>query len=174
MENTKLYNMILPIFMLYVFAPAIWIISIIGNLVIDSISLIVLLIIFKKLSFKTYIKTIIPLWIFGFVADFIGAGYLTLMSINTKSDYYVGKEDLLRQIKSGVYLATNHSPFDSLWGVVFILSGILMSSVLIFVFDYFFLINIKELNKKQRIISALTFCIVTAPYTFFLPKEFFI
>ena len=37
-KDVKLYNMILPPFMLFFFVPTLWIVSALGNFIIDSIS----------------------------------------------------------------------------------------------------------------------------------------
>ncbi|HJI86901.1 MAG TPA: hypothetical protein OIM33_06765 [Ruminococcus bromii] len=94
------------------------------------------------------------------------------ISIGSGAKYYEGN-DIGKQILSGIYLATNHSCYDSIYGVLFIVSGILFSSIFIFAFNYRVSFNNKGLSKKQKIIASLTMAIVTAPYTFLLPKELF-
>ena len=41
-KDVKLYNMILPPFMLFFFVPALWIVSALGNFIIDSIVLLII------------------------------------------------------------------------------------------------------------------------------------
>lgn len=172
-KNIKLYNMVFPVFMLFAFVPGFWLISLAGNFAIDSIVLIIImLIMFKKIDWSIYKKTIIKIWIFGFISDLIGSLYLVLMSILHGTEYMEGK-DLLRQIKTGIYLATNHSPHESVWGVIFIVSGILVSAICIFAFNYFISFKRIKISKKQKILSSLSFAIFTAPYAFLLPKEMF-
>ena len=125
-KDVKLYNMILPPFMLFFFVPTLWIVSALGNFVIDSI---VLLIIFNFLFtrnslWQLYKKSIIPVFLFGFLSDFLGVLYLMAISIGSGAEYYEGN-DIGKQILSGIYLATNHSCYDSIYGVLFIVSGIL-------------------------------------------------
>lgn len=173
MKKIKLYNMILPPFMLFAFVPVFWIISIVGNFIIDSVALLVLsLIVYKNLNWQFYKKVIFRVWLLGFIADFFGIAYLLIISLTTNAEYYEGG-DLGKQILSGIYLATNHSHFDSIWGVVFIVSGILVSALFIFIFNYFVSFYNTEFKKKQKLMSALYFAIFTAPYTFLLPKELF-
>lgn len=173
MKETKLYNMILPPFMLFLFVPFLWLVSFFGNFIIDSIILLIISIfIYKKFTIQLYKKSIIPVFLLGFLSDFLGVLYLTLVSIQSDAEYYEGN-DLGKQILSGIYLATNHSCYDSIYGVLFIVSGIVLSSVFIFIFDYFVSFKNKGLSKKQKIIASLTMAIVTAPYTFLLPKEIF-
>ena len=56
-KDVKLYNMILPPFMLFFFVPTLWIVSALGNFIIDSIVLLIISIfIYKKFT------TILAIW----------------------------------------------------------------------------------------------------------------
>lgn len=172
MRQYKLYNAIFPLYMLYAFLPIFWFISLIGNFIIDSILLIVILfIIYRSFNWKLYKKVILNVWIIGFIGDLLGAFYLTLVSIISNAEYYAGNDNISRQILSGIYLATNHSPLSDIWSIVFILSGVLVSAICIFVFNYFYSFRKTNFTKTQRILSSLSIAIFTAPYTFLLPSE---
>ncbi|MGN0455934.1 MAG: hypothetical protein ACI4F2_03660 [Acutalibacteraceae bacterium] len=152
MKDIKLYNMILPPFMLFAFVPLFWLISLVGNFIVDSaVLLIISLIIYKSFSGKLYKKAILKVWLLGFAADFVGVLYLIIVSVCSSiwnmfgGGYYEGN-DLGRQILSGIDSAMNHSHF-SFRNVGF--------------------------SKKQRLLSALSFAFFTAPYAFLLPKELF-
>ena len=124
-KDVKLYNMILPPFMLFFFVPTLWIVSALGNFIIDSIVLLIISIfIYKKFTWQLYKKSIISVFLFGFLSDFLGVLYLMAISIGSGAKYYEGN-DIGKQILSGIYLATNHSCYDSIYGVLFIVSGIL-------------------------------------------------
>ncbi|GIW57204.1 MAG: hypothetical protein KatS3mg083_149 [Candidatus Dojkabacteria bacterium] len=76
-KNVKLYNIILPLWML-MFLPPLIIISLVGNFVIDSLVVIGCFYAFKVaetgLNLKEfYKKHILKVWGFGFLSDFIGA-----------------------------------------------------------------------------------------------------
>ena len=175
----KLYNAIFPPYMLIFLMPTLLIISLIGNFIIDSIVLMIIsFYIYKKINLRFYGKKIFWLWLLGFLADAIGDGYLIAVSLLSGATYYEGN-DLWKQMLSGIYIAANHSVYDSFggfsfWGFLFLLSGVIISGVLIFIFDYFFVFNDFSITKKQRIVSSLIFAIITAPYTFLFPKEFFL
>ena len=49
------------------------------------------------------------------------------------------------------------------------LPALIISAVLIFIFNYF--ITFKKHDKKLKLKLALTFAIVTAPYTFLVPSS---
>lgn len=108
----------------------------------------------------------------GFLGDLVGVAYLTLLALQDNVSYYDG-DSLREQILSGIHLATNQSHFDSVWGVVFIISGILVSAIAIFIFDYFISLCKTDFTKKQKLFSALSIAVFTAPYTFLIPSEIF-
>ena len=149
-NDIKLYNMILPPFMIVMLAPPWVIISLVGNFLIDSLLLIVLLAVFIKKSIgKQYIRTIFKVWGLGYASDFIGMLYLLtphLLSLSKAPD-----------------LDDN----------VFIAVGILIASVCIFIFDYFVSFRKCGFTKMQRLVASLSFAIITAPYTFLLPEDVF-
>ena len=80
-KDVKLYNMILPPFMLFFFVPTLWIVSALGNFIIDSIVLLIISIfIYKKFTWQLYKKSIISVFLFGFLSDFLGVLYLMAIS----------------------------------------------------------------------------------------------
>lgn len=171
MKEIKIYNFILPPFMLFVFVPWLWLLSLAGNFVIDSIVvLIISLIIFKQFDLKLYKSTILKVWGFGFFAYIVGVAYLFVVGIDME---YKRGDSFLEQIETGIYYAVNHSHFDSIYGVLFILSGVLLSAILIFLMNFFITLKNTMLTKTQRLIMSLSLAVLTAPYTFLLPKELF-
>ena len=171
-KDIKLYNMILPTFMLFAFYPLMWIFSLVGNFIIDSIVLLLITVaIFKKLDFATYRKNILLIWILGFTADFIGALYLfTLYGLLRGHNEAI--DTIWQNIQSGVHQAFNLQLYN-FWGFIYMFSGILLAAILIFVFDYAVFKIRTDFTKKQRVLAALSFALLTAPYTYFLPSESF-
>ena len=148
--DIKLYNMILPPFMIVMLAPPWVIISLVGNFLIDSLLLIVLLAVFVKKSIgKQYIRTIFKVWGLGYASDFIGMLFLLIPFI----------------------LPSSMVP--DLDDKVFITVGIMIASVCIFIFDYFVSFRKCGFTKMQRLVASISFAVITAPYTFLLPEEVF-
>ena len=85
-------------------------------------------------------------------------------------------DNLLGQILNGINEASNQSHPDSVLGFLFIVSGILVAAIFIFIFNYFFVFKKRlkdDLTKKQMVIASLVMAIATAPYTLLLPAELF-
>ncbi len=176
-KTNKLYNLILPPYMLMVFIPWLAILSIIGNFVVDSIILgIVSFSVFKYFDMQFYRKNVLKVWALGFVADFIGVLYLFL-----GSEFGYIYLNIVRQDDGGFFYklmdsmnnVTNHSDIVTGYSVCFIFSAVLIASIAIFLLDYFIVFRKADMTKKQKVLSALSFAIFTAPYTFLLPSNLF-
>lgn len=171
--NKKLYNMNLPVFLLFGFMPILWMFLVIENFILDSIILIaILIVVYKKIKFKLYIKMIFKIWLWGIFSNIVGIVYLILTSFISNATYYEGN-NIIKLISSGIYLATNQSHFDSIWATLYIISGIFISSIFLFVLNYFFTFYNMNLTKRQKILSSLSFAVLTPPYFILLPKDFF-
>lgn len=142
-KHINLYNVIFPFWMLMLF-PQVWLVVLPGNFIIDSIvlatSLLILKIQEKKLWYKKYI---LKIFLFGMLADIIGAGYMFLMVI-------------LELARMG----------DELYITI---PALILTAILIFVFNYFF--TFKKIDKKTRLKMSLIFGLITAPYTFLIPTS---
>jgi hypothetical protein len=146
-KDYKLFNFILPPFLLIGFTPAFLVLSLVGNFVIDSaVFAVILLIVFKKFDSKLYVRKIFVLWGLGFLADFIGIFYYILIEITMSYGASYEKANTL----------------------VLIFLGILIASLAIFLLDYFVVFRRIDMTKKQAVISALAFAVLTAPYTLLL------
>ena len=141
-KQVRLYNVLFPLWMLMLF-PVTWLIVLPGNFLIDSLVLIVALRVLKIDDRKTWYKRhILKVFGFGLLADVIGAAFLFLMLVTEIS-----------------------SMGDEPWLTI---PAMLLSAVLIFVFNYF--VTFRKAEKPIRLRLALIFAIVTAPYTFLVPS----
>ena len=144
MKTTKLYNVLFPFWMLLLF-PQLWLIVLPGNFIIDSLVLLASLYILKIADKKQWYKQhIVKIFAFGMLSDIIGAAYMLFLMIV----FDVG------QMGDELYLT---------------LPALAISAILIFVFNYY--ITFKKAEKDLRFKLAITFAIVTAPYTFLVPSS---
>lgn len=166
MKDIKLYNLIFPIWMLLFFPPIIFI-TLIGNFIIDSLVIIASFYLFKlskKSNLKTFYKnSILKVWIFGFVADFIGAFILVLLMIMENS---LG---LSYELTSAI----SYDPFSHPLAVIIIFIAMLLSSTFILIFNYKFTFKTIIEEKVLRLKIALMIAILTIPWTFLLPTHWF-
>lgn len=142
MKQTKLFNLLFPIWLLGLF-PLMWLIIIPGNFIIDSLVLIVCLFILKINSKKEfYKKNILKIYLFGMLSDFIGAGLIALLFFGFRIG--IRGDELYLTIPS-----------------------VIITGLLIYIFNY--KISFKNCEPKIRKRLSLIFAIVTAPYTFMIP-----
>lgn len=161
----KAYNIfILPVWIIWLL-PLVVPISLAGNFIIDSLVILIAFRIFKvteyaHLSLKSlYAKSILKVWGFGFMADIIGVIPFFLILKNPISD--------------PVVQAVLINPFRNFWGFLLILAGIGLASFFIYLFNFHFTFKKIIEDKALRGKVSLTLAIVTAPWTFLLPTEWF-
>ena len=143
-NSVKLYNVLFPLWMLMLF-PAVWLIVLPGNFIIDSAVLLISLFALKVTGKKQfYKKNILKVFVFGLLADIIGSAYMFILAFY----FEVGR------MGDELYLT---------------LPALLISAVLIFVFNYFF--TFRKADGKLRLYLPLIFAICTAPYTFLVPSS---
>ncbi|MBR4890080.1 MAG: hypothetical protein IKU15_02035 [Clostridia bacterium] len=143
-KEIRLYNVLFPLWMLMLI-PAVWLIVLPGNFIIDSIVLIVSMIILKFEDRKTFYKqNILKIFLFGLLSDAVGSVYMLLMI--TFFEIGVMGDEL---------------PLT--------LPALIISAVCIFVLNYF--VTFKKCERHVRLKLALIFAIVTAPYTFLVPSR---
>lgn len=129
------------------------------NFVIDTIVILIIMKCLKLDNIKIlYGKTILKVWLFGFVADIIGAGFLLLLGLAPFGDIF-----------DNLYW----NPYSNIYAILVILIALLLSGYFIYLFNKkycFKKIDIEE-SKKKKI--ALFMAIFTAPYVFLIPTSYF-
>lgn len=167
MKHIKLYNVIFPVWLLLFFPPVI-LLTLAGNFIIDSLVIAACYYAFKLAkaqgTFKQFYRSsIIKVWLFGFLADFIGAILLFVSSI--LGDMW--------GIPYEIYSAVSYDPFGHPVAAVIIIFAMLVSAFLIFLFNYRMIFNKLIEDGKTRLKIALTIAVVTMPWTFLLPTKWF-
>ena len=145
MKQTKLYNVLFPVWMLFLF-PITWLVVLPGNFLVDSIVLVAALYAMKLQDKKEiYKKHIVKVFLFGLLADAVGAAFLFLMTL---------------VFELGGPMCD--SPTVTI-------PAMLIAAGCIFLFDYF--VSFRRMERGTRCRLALTFAIATAPYTFLIPSS---
>ena len=141
-KDIKLYNVLFPLWMILLF-PICWLIVISGNFIIDSLVLIISINILKLPEKKQFYQHhILKIFAFGMLADIIGSIYmLTNLSIG--------------------FSKTGDEPYLTI-------PALTISTVLIFVFNYFFTFkdcNTNSVTSKQNKASQLKLSLIFAVIT---------
>ncbi|MFD3272999.1 hypothetical protein ACE3MS_23185 [Paenibacillus dendritiformis] len=167
MREIKLYNVIFPIWFI-MFYPPIILVTLAGNFIIDSLVLLASAYAFGLASADQtlgliYKKTIWKVWGFGFLADFIGALFLFSLLL------LEGVQVLPREAISAVA----YNPFHNLSGLMLVIIAMFISSSIIFILNYKFTFKKHIASPAQRLKVCLAIAIVTTPWTFLIPTQWF-
>ena len=151
-REIKLYNVMFPIWM-FIFLPTIvWLIILPVNFAVDSL---VILLMFGRLGLENrrelWKKSILRVWLFGFLSDFVGAG-LTM----------------------ALLVFFDHTASVSLefpYGQLLVLPGIILAGVFIYHLNRTFSFEKCGLDTEAIRKLSLALALFTAPYTMLWPIE---
>ncbi|PAQ15727.1 hypothetical protein [Bacillus sp. FJAT-42315] len=168
MKDVKVYNLIFPIWLLIFFPPVVFI-TLLGNFLIDSLVIIICFYLFKLSKSQPnlkafYQKSIMKVWLFGFLADIIGAVILMMICGLEGENFGLSYE---------LTSAISYDPFSHPLAVFIISIAMLISTICIFFFNYKYTFKNIITDKKARRKVALTIAIITIPWTFLLPTQWF-
>lgn len=161
MKLTKLYNIILPIWLLVLF-PQVWLIALPGNLIIDCAVLLLTLLALKHRAKKAVLKQLWwKFWLLGFAADAVGVVWMLLGLVPSWL------------LESGMWTDSvghiTHNPFAHPAAFLWTLIGVVLAGVCIYFFDKRAMRSCPLLTDREKHIIALTMAIITAPWLFFIP-----
>ena len=155
-NEVRLNNLIMPIWLLIIF-PVTWIPVLIGNFALDSGLLLLFLKLRKHDNIKEkWKKSIIKVWLFGMLSDLVGGGMVFAAGlISSKIDP-----------RSGFSQAVLGHIWRNAGAAAFCVGCMLLSSLLIYLFDS--KISFKKAidDERERKILALLFAVITMPWLF--------
>lgn len=158
-KEVRLYNVILPIWLLWIF-PRVWLIVLPGNLVVDCLVLTLTLLVLKHQNKKAVVKKLWwKFWLLGFLADFMGVAFLLLVGMAAENVSW-----LYDRVTPIFYNA-----FKTPAAFLVTLLGVGAAGVSIYVYDKPAMGSCGLLTERERHLIALTMAVVTAPWLFFVP-----
>ena len=165
-SDNKVYNILLPIWLLIFFPSWLWLLLIPANYLIDRIVLRWSLgdmpekgLFGRNHNWKICLA--------GFVSDFAGA--ILLFALN---QLMFGMND---DVNSFIYKAADglmFNPFSNVLSLIIVIAAIALSAVCIYKLDKSILIK-AGLDIDQAKKSAIRLAIITAPYVYLIPSEWF-
>ncbi|MDU5080438.1 hypothetical protein [uncultured Tissierella sp.] len=168
-HSIKLYNIIFPIWFLWLI-PITWIVVLPANFLIDLIVIVLTMKHLKIENIKQKAKTaIFRVWIFGFIADFIGTAAMFIPNvINFSYDTALGQ-----WWYKNIISAVSYNPFQSIYSMLWVTVCVIITAFFIYLFNYKFCLKKSDLDDIQRKKLALSLAVFTAPYLFYLPTSWF-
>lgn len=166
MKNTRLYNIMLPIWMLVFWPSPLWLILIPANYLIDRLILGISL---KGMEERGRFlrKNTWKVCLAGFLGDAAGAALLFsvfMVGAGAESDSSFGI--IMEKITYG----SGFNPFDNVAGFLTVLVAVMVSAIVIFFTDRAILKR-AGLAVEQAKKSAMMLAVITAPYLYFIPSE---
>ena len=163
-REIRLYNMIIPVWLLWMFAPLFpWVlpVTLLGNLLIDTAVLFCALLALGRRDKRRVMKRMWRrIWLRGFIGDAAGVLWLSVSLIWSR-----GGDSFWAQGMACVLRNPFRHPLAFFWT----LAGVAIAGVCIYAMDRVTLEWEGELTDREARIAALTLAIVTAPWTFFIP-----
>ncbi len=153
-----MYNIMFPVWLLFLF-PITWLLVIPVNFAFDSLILFMGMLcvhIEDKLLF--YKKTIIWVFLFGFIADILG-GILLLLT------QFLGEDGFFYEY---ITAPIAQNPFDNIYSLIYTVIAVIVSGGLIYIFNRFISFH-KCQNKRIKRVISLILAFFTAPYFFLIP-----
>ena len=99
-------------------------------------------------------------WIFGFAADLLGG----ILMIAPDWGSSIKKESVFYGITRVLY-----NPFYDIWAFLWTTLGVVVTAVLIFIYNRYMVLRKADMTDVQKRKIALSLAIFTAPYLFYLP-----
>lgn len=153
-KSYRLNNVMFPVYMLFLLLPQVWAIVLPFNFAFDSLVLVLAVRHYRYGAAKEiWKKSILRVWGFGFLADLLGAAFITALVFAMEAWFGVN-----------VF-------FNSGTEMVMVLPGVLLAGWLIYVFDKKWAFGKTALDAAQRRKLALALAIFTAPYTMLIPTR---
>lgn len=168
-NSIKLYNLIFPIWLLWLI-PYTWIVVLPANFLIDLLVVVVTMKYLKVQDIKMNANAIIlKVWIFGFIADFIGTAAMFISNIiDFNYETQLGK-----WWYNNISNAVSYNPFESIFSVLWVTVCVIITAFFIYLFNYKFCLKKSNLDSEQKKKLALSLAIFTAPYLFYIPTTWF-
>ena len=168
-NSNKLYNLIFPIWFLWLI-PITWLVVLPANFLIDLLVVSLTMKYLKVTDIKVNAKSVIfRVWIFGFIADFIGTASMFMASLfDINYETHFGK-----WWYNNISNPVSYNPFESIYSILWVTVCVIITAFLIYLFNYKFCLKKSNLDHKQKKELALSLAIFTAPYLFYLPTAWF-
>ena len=147
-----------------------WVIVLPANFLIDLLVVVLTMKYLKVKEIKLNAKSVIlKVWIFGFIADFIGTSAMFMANV---IDFNY-QTSLGKWWYNNIPNAVSYNPFESLYAILWVTGCVIITSFFIYLFNYQFCLKKSTLDSEQKKKVALSLAIFTAPYLFYLPTAWF-
>lgn len=160
-KQTRIYNLILPVWLIAAIPSPLWLVVLPGNLLVDCAVLFFTLLALKHAQKGAVVKQLWwKLWLWGFAADAVGVVWMMLGLLGAQ---FFGEpwENTVAHVSHNAFA----HPLAFLWT----LAGVALSGVCVYFFDKRAMRPCGLLSEREKHTAALAMAVVTAPWLFFIP-----
>lgn len=169
-KSIRLYNIIFPIWLLWLL-PVTWIVVLPANFLIDLLVIVLTMKFMKVQNIKQNAKAVIlRVWIFGFIADFIGTAAMFMANVISFGDY---ETPLGKWWYNNIIYAVSFNPFDNIYALLWVTLCVIIAAFFIYLFNYKWCLKKSSLENDQKKKLSISLAVCTAPYLFYLPTNLF-
>ena len=168
-KEIRLYNIFFPIWLILLFYPLCWLAVLPINFGVDLLVIILTLHALHADNIKIKAKkSILKVWLFGFLADIIGG---VLLFSTQFIDMFLEKHAPAAEIwwYNNMVNSTMFNAFENVYAFLWVFLCTAVSGLLIYVFNYNLCLKKVITDPIERRKLALALAVFTAPYTFFIP-----
>lgn len=161
MKQTRLYNLILPVWLILAIPSPLWLAVLPGNLLVDCLVLFLTLTALRHARRGAVLKQLWwKFWLLGFAADAVGVVWMFLGVVG-----YIP----FGKVWENTVAHVTHNAFANPWAFLWTLAGVALAGVCIYCFDRRAMKSCGLLTEREKHIIALAMAAATAPYLFFIP-----
>ena len=166
-KSVKLYNLIFPVWVVWLF-PITWVAIVPANILVDFlVTLLALKLIKIENPMSVIKKSLAKTVALGFVADIMATAVLMTMAfgINGKGNNF--SKWFFDNI-SGPIL---NDYYETPWGILVMILAVVFAGYLVYIFNRKFSFRHTDLSESQIKKVSITLAIITAPYLFLIPTN---
>lgn len=166
-KRVKLYNVIFPIWMLWLF-PQTWLVALPANFLIDFLVIVFSMRYLQIPDRKSKVKKVIlKTWLCGFAADFVGT-FLMILIVFLDFDRNTAFGRWWYDCVSDPVCL---NPFGSIWAFLWVTFCVAVTAFCIYNLNKKICLSGIDLEEGQKKKLAWSMAVLTAPYLFYLPTE---
>ncbi|WP_297812294.1 hypothetical protein [uncultured Finegoldia sp.] len=168
-KTVKLYNLIFPVWALWLF-PITWIAIVPANILVDFlVSLLALKLIKVQKPMDVIKKSLAKTVVLGFVADIIPTAVLMTISFGINET----RNSFSKWFYNNISIPVLNDYYETPWGILVMVMAVIFAGFLVYYFNRRFSFRNTDLTESQIKKVSMILAIITAPYLFLLPTGLF-
>ena len=168
-KSVKLYNLIFPVWVVWLF-PITWIAIVPANILVDFlVTLLALKLIKIEKPMEVIKKSLAKTVALGFVADIIATAVLMILTFGINGT----RNNIAKWFYDNISIPILNDYYETPWGILVMVLAVVFAGYLVYIFNRKFSFRYTDLSESQIKKVSLTLAILTAPYLFLISTNVF-